>query len=370
MAVIFYSQTIRMMCFDVFNLRDSMPTFLDQNRPTLVDVAAYAGVSSATADRVLNRRPGVRSITQQRVLNAAVKLGYLDSAEIKRFNAPPLRKLTFLLPKGNNVFMQMLGDTIGFSKDYFTSNHISPVIAYIEQIDPPSFVQALTSLAKTTHGIVMMAPNHPLILAAIDQLAKKKICVITIISDIQDAKRIAYIGLDNFRTGRTAALLLDKFSATPIRKVAVINGWTEFSGHQLRKEGMTAYFADKDPSIKVIASFDSHDEPKTIRQLTLKLLKNHPDVNAIYNTGGASEGIGQALNELGLQHNIVFIGHGLTPHTRLMLSDGTMDAVITQSPTATILNCIRLFSEYSTHKEVSHTTTNIRSEIIFKENLP
>jgi LacI family transcriptional regulator len=347
-----------------------MPTFIDPNRPTLADIATYAGVSTATTDRVLNRRPGVSTATQKRVLSAAVKLGYMDAAEEKKFGAPSFRKLTFLLPKGNNLFMQMLGDSIGFSKDYFTSNAIVPHVAYIDNENPHTFAQSLLSHAKNTDGLVCMAPEHPVVAAAIATLAKKKVHVITVISDIPASQRIAYIGLDNFRTGRTAALLIDRFSASALRKIAVINGSGGYSAHQLRKEGLTSYFAEKDDTINVIDTIDSHDDPTTNYQLTLNLLKKHPDLGAIYNTGGASEGIGQAIKELGYTHKIVFIGHGLTPHTRLMLSDDTMDAVITQSPTATVMNCIKLFSEFSAKKEVSHTTTNIRSEIIFKENLP
>ena len=41
------------------------------------DVARLAGVSTATVDRVLNQRPGVRPATVQRVLKAAGELGYV-----------------------------------------------------------------------------------------------------------------------------------------------------------------------------------------------------------------------------------------------------------------------------------------------------
>lgn len=347
-----------------------MPVFNDPNRATLADVAALAGVSTATADRVMNRRDGVRVITQKRVLAAAVKLGYLDAAEEKKFTSPLYRKLTFLLPQGNNLFMQMLGDSIGFSRDYFTSNNIVPHVVYIDNENPHLFAQSLLSHAQHTQGLVCMAPAHPVVSAAITTLARKKVPVITIISDIPDTKRIAYVGLDNVSTGRTAALLIDRFSVAPLRKVAVINGSGGYSAHQLRKEGLIAYFAEKDATIDVIDTLDSHDDPSINFQLTLNLLKKHPDLGAIYNTGGASEGIGQAIKERDYQDKLIFIGHGLTPHTRLLLTDGTMDAVITQSPTATVMHCIKLFSEFNAKKEVIHSTTNIRSEIIFKENLP
>ena len=43
-----------------------MPT-----RASVADIARAAKVSTATVDRVLNRRPGVRDATAQRVLKAA-----------------------------------------------------------------------------------------------------------------------------------------------------------------------------------------------------------------------------------------------------------------------------------------------------------
>ena len=43
-------------------------------RTRIVDIAREAGVSTATVDRVLNRRPGVRETTVQRVLKIAGKM--------------------------------------------------------------------------------------------------------------------------------------------------------------------------------------------------------------------------------------------------------------------------------------------------------
>src|SRR5215207_7945951 len=43
----------------------------------ITDVAERAGLSTATVDRVLNRRPGVRSTTVQRVLKAAAEIDYI-----------------------------------------------------------------------------------------------------------------------------------------------------------------------------------------------------------------------------------------------------------------------------------------------------
>ena len=64
---------------------------------------------------MLNRRPGVRPITVERVLQAASALKYVPAAGLD-WAAPtaPLR-LSFLLPAGTNRYLSMLGRLAGRS---------------------------------------------------------------------------------------------------------------------------------------------------------------------------------------------------------------------------------------------------------------
>lgn len=67
---------------------------------------------------------------------------------------------------------------------------------------------------------------------------------------------------------------------------------------------------------------------------------------------------------------MVFIGHGLTPDTRALLIDGSMDAVITQSPHTTLMNCVRIFTNLRDKREALSGVETTRSPVIFRENLP
>ena len=84
------------------------------------DVAKLAGVSTATVDRVLNQRPGVRAATRQRVLKAAGELGYVMEGALPASALRPLR-LAFLLPAGTNRFLTLLGRQIAGAQDQLTS---------------------------------------------------------------------------------------------------------------------------------------------------------------------------------------------------------------------------------------------------------
>src|SRR5919108_3717745 len=81
-------------------------------RPRARDIAQAAGVSTATVDRVLNRRLGVRPATAQRVVEAAAALDYLPRAALYEALRPKPMRLSFLLPTGTNRYLRMLGEHI------------------------------------------------------------------------------------------------------------------------------------------------------------------------------------------------------------------------------------------------------------------
>lgn len=94
------------------------------------------------------------------------------------------------------------------------------------------------------------------------------------------------------------------------------------------------------------------------------------DLAGIYNIGSGAEGIGRALKEAGADRKIVFIGHGLTPGTRALLIDGTMNAVITQNPQGAVMNCVRTFANLRDGRAPTSGVETTRSQVIFRENFP
>ena len=76
-------------------------------RQTIADIARSAQVSTATVDRVLNGRAGVRVPTRERVLAAARASGYLPATRPSR-PRPRRSRLDFILQSGPNTFMDLL----------------------------------------------------------------------------------------------------------------------------------------------------------------------------------------------------------------------------------------------------------------------
>ncbi len=154
------------------------------------DVAEHAGVSTATVDRVLNGRPGVRALTVQRVLKAAGDIGYLIDGTQPASALKPLR-LAFLLPAGGNRFLGMLGRLIGSSQAQLASFNMRARVEHIESFRPELLAQHLKAVGREVDGIAFMALEHPLVREAVDRLADRGIPTVTLISDIANTRRVA-----------------------------------------------------------------------------------------------------------------------------------------------------------------------------------
>jgi LacI family transcriptional regulator len=338
------------------------------------EVAQRAEVSLATVDRVLNGRSGVRASTMQRVMQAAAELGYVPAAQgAAVLGAKPLR-LSFLIPEDSNRFLRMLGDLIGYSQEHWAPFNVRCQAEYIESFNPEALARQLLRHGKKSDGIAFMALEHPMVREAVAELAERGVPTVTLISDLSNSRRAAYVGLDNRAAGRTAAYLIARFMGPPPRgrqpKVAMIAGSLSYRAHEEREAGFLHLFDEQYPQVQVVGLREGHDDADKNYQLSRALFEQHGDLAGLYNIGGGAEGIGRAIREAKLARKPVFIGHGLTPDTRALLIDGTLDAVITQNPQGAVMNCVRIFANLRDGREPHSGVEQVRSQVIFRENLP
>ncbi|WP_315835974.1 LacI family DNA-binding transcriptional regulator [Bradyrhizobium prioriisuperbiae] len=336
----------------------------------IADVARLAGVSTATVDRVLNRRPGVRAITVQRVLKAATELDYMPAEQILAAMTPKPMRLVFLLPAGTNRFLAMLGQLVAHSGDRLAAFNVRATVETIRSFNPELLARALWDQRDRADGVAFMALEHPAVREAVNNLNARGVPSVTLISDILNARRAAYVGLDNRSAGRTAGYLIARFIGQRPAKVAVIAGSLSYRAHEEREMGFLHLFEELFPAIKVVGLREGQDDADKNYRQTRMLLAQHPDLGGIYNIGGGADGVGRALREARRAHDVVFVGHGLSADTRALLIDGTMDAVITQNPLNAMMSCVAIFDNLRAGRPAEFGVEPPRSEIIFRENIP
>ena len=340
-------------------------------RLTLNDVAREAGVSTATVDRVLNNRTGVRGRTREIVVDAARRLGYIsDAASINAEDpAPPVvpPRLHFVLPRGANMFVQTLQQQL--QAQSAARGGVDVHITSIEGFNPDTLARALAKLEGRADGVGIIALDHPTVREAVRRLSNAGVKVVTLASDILHVPRIAYVGIDNRAAGRLAGYVLGRFlGASAARKVALFAGSLSYRGHEEREMGFRNIVKEEFPNLEVVALREMQDDEETAFAEAAQLLQRHEDLEGIYNIGAGNEGIARALKAYPSRGCIVYIAHELTPHNRACLLDGTIDAVIDQNPRVEAREALNVLIQ--SINGCSYEYHPPRLQIIFRENLP
>jgi LacI family transcriptional regulator len=340
-------------------------------RPTVHDIAAAAGVSLATVDRVLNQRAGVRSVTRLKVEAVISDIGYVRDMAAANLAKGRLYPLVFILPASDNSFMHRLlaeaRQAILRSGTERTSIRIIEVPAF----DAAALVAALDRLAgEDVAGVALVAIDAPEVGAAVDRLVKAKIPVVTLVSDLTGSTRQHYAGVDNIAAGRTAARLLGRFTGGRQGDVLVLAGSLLVRDHRERLDGFSTMIAGEFASLKLLPVLEGRDDPETVEALIGESLAGNDDIIGIYSIGAGNRGLIRALRERAAGRGLTVVVHELTEHTRQALQEGLIDVVLNQDAGHEVRSAIRVLKAKADGLEVIAAQERIRLDIFLKDNLP
>jgi LacI family transcriptional regulator len=340
-------------------------------RPTVHDIAAVAGVSLATVDRVLNQRPGVRGVTRQRVEKAIREIGYIRDVAAANLAKGRLYPLVFILPASDNSFMHGLHaevrQAIGRASFERTDIRIIEVPAFV----PSALVDALDSLAEgTASGVALVAIDAPEVRHAVDRLVSGGVPVVTLVSDLTASSRHHYAGVDNIAAGRTAARLLGRFLGGHEGDIVTLAGSMLVRDHRERLEGFSALMSEAFPQLSLLPVLEGRDDPETADRLISGALSNNRRIIGIYSLGAGNRGLIRALKAQGAARNLTVVAHELTEHTREALKDGVIDAVLNQDAGHEVRSAIRVLKAHADGLGLIAAQERIRLDIFLKDNLP
>ncbi|MFG6489119.1 LacI family DNA-binding transcriptional regulator [Roseateles sp. BYS78W] len=339
-------------------------------RAKLHDVAREAGVSLATVDRALNQRPGVSTRTLLRVQEALQRLALQNEPTM----APQPRGgswlLCFLLPSGQNSFVEQLREALRALTPWLTEQHARVEVRTTDAFSPAAASAAVRRLRGQYDAVVLMLEDHPLVRESVDRMAGDGTCIVTLVSDIDSRARNYFVGIDNRAAGRTAATLLGRSLAGRSGPVGIVMGSHALHDHAERLQGFREVMAAEHPALTLLPPLECKDRPEAAQPLVAALLAERPDLAGLYSIGAGNDGIYAALRDSGAAGWVSWVCHELTPQTRAALLDGTASAVIGQSAAQEAQVACRLALSRLTRQRSPETDAPIRIEIYLKDNLP
>lgn len=344
-------------------------------KTTLTDIAREAGVGVATVDRVLNRRAPVRQETENRVVQAATRLGYRFAPEFLAEAAPQ-----GLHAAGGTLRIGVLLLSRDYSfYDTFARALEKQAIPYCQPGVPIEFVfhdihaveQAAASIEEMSgrvNTLVLIALDNALVRHAVQKAAKKGVKVFTLLSDLSPCGHTGYIGLDNRKAGRTAAWIVQRLSGPP-GKVGVVIGDNRFLCQETCEISFRSYLREHATGHTVLEPVTSHENVEQGYSVTSRLIQNHPDLSVIYAPCGGVEGVVNALRDSGKKDQITLICHGPLQDAQLALIDGTLDIMVSHRLEELAGSVVEAMRQASQDAHGSFISLHSYFELITKENI-
>ncbi len=340
-------------------------------RATVHDVARAAGVSLATIDRVLNRRGGVRAATIEKVEQAISRLDYRRDSAAAMLAKQHEYRLAFVIPTGVNTFLGNLAAEVRRLADLNRADRVSISIVEVPPFDGEALASALKQLeTESLTGAAVVATDNSTVRQAIDQLAARGVCVVTLVSDVPASKRARYIGIDNSAAGRTAASLMGRFLRGEKGRIAIVAGSMLLRDHAERRFGFEQVLRTEFPDLVPLPAVEGLDNAAVAEEALGAQLDAHADIVGVYSLGAGNRGVIAALRKRGLAGKICVIAHELTAHSRAALNDGVFAAILNQDPGHEARSAIRILRALADGVAIDSGQERIRIDIYLRDNLP
>lgn len=332
------------------------------------DIAEQAGLSGATVDRVLHGRPGVSPRAVRAVEQALLDL---DRQQTQlRLGARTL--MLDVVMQAPERFSSAVREALEAELPGARPAAVRARFHLRESGDPAGLAGALDDLGRrgrTSHGVLLKAADHPEIAAAVSRLHRRGVPVVTLVTDIHDCPRIAYVGLDNAAAGTTAAYLVAQWLRGGAGTVLVTLSRSVFFGERERAEAFRRALGGLVPGLEVVVLTDADGLDEAMGTLVRGALAERPGVRAVYSVGGGNRAIARELARAGTDCT-VFLGHDLDQHNLELLRVGALQAVLHHDLRADMRAALRQVLRH--HRLLAGAPTSVPAgvQVITPYNVP
>ena len=322
-------------------------------RPTIATVAAHAGLSVATVDRVLNARAPVNPDTAEQVFQAAEAVGYFAARLIGQRirERRPTYRFGILLLGTAQAFYGNLAAAITEAARRQVEANLSCHFEYVVDRSPAAIVAQIEHMAVQYDGLALVSFSHPQINACIAQIREAGVPVIALLSGIHEQGLEAYVGMDNHQVGRTMGWLLAHTCNARKGSIGVLLGGHRFQGHQARVDGLRSYLTAHAPGLKLLDPLINMDNDDVTEEAALDLLARHADLRGLCVVGGGGDGIIRALAQQPARPGLCSILPESTDLSHQALKQGLISLVVDSQPKLIATALMDLLVELQTSLE-------------------
>ena len=180
-------------------------------------------------------------------------------------------------------------------------------------------------------GLAVMPVDSEAVREKLNALIEEKnIPVVTFNSDIVGTRRACFVGMDNRKSGRTAAGLLGMMTRGS-GKILIITGY--FSNHvdNQRVDGFVEEAKKAFPHLEIAGVHGSFDEASEVEHIIENAMMSTSGISGILVVSGGQAGVGKAFDKLRLDRRPYVVIYDQTPKNEKALKNDSVDFLIDQN---------------------------------------
>lgn len=297
---------------------------------TIQQIADKAGVSRGTVDRALNNRGRINPEVAERIKEVADEMGYVHKAR-KRLTKVK-KKIGVVTQLAGASFMIEVHRGLATAKKELEELGMEVFIQESFSVGEEEQLRAIDELLKEgIDGLALMPVDSERVREKLNwMVAEKNIPVVTFNSDIVGTRRCCFVGMDNTRSGQTAAGLFEMMTGGN-GKVLIITGYFSSLLNNSRVDGFVGELKKISSNLEIAgvqASFNSTDEVEKIIETAMTEISG---INGIFVVSGGQEGIAKAFQKLNIEKKPYVIVYDMTEKNKKLLEESTADFLIDQN---------------------------------------
>ncbi len=343
-------------------------------RVRIKDIAAMAGVSVGTVDRVIHGRSGVSEESRIRVEKILEQLHYQPNMYASALASNKKYYFACLLPlhKNGEYWSDVERGIMQATKTY-SDFHVSHSLSFYDPYDYHSFTDAANRILEQDPDGVLFAPTRPEFTCPfVAQLNQRNIPYIYIDSNVKEYPALAFYGQNSYQSGIFAARMMMMAAGKETQEVAIfrkINEGIVGSNQQERREvGFREYMAHHFPDCRIWA-LDLHAKRSDEDQDMLEhFFSSHPQLHNGITFNSKAFIIGEYLLQRGIT-DFQLTGYDLLKRNVECLRQGSIAFLIAQQPSLQGFNGIKALADHLILKKEVNCINLMPIDLLTKENI-
>ncbi len=340
---------------------------------TIRQIAQIAGVSRGTVDRALNHRGRINPEVAERIWKIAEELDYHPGKrKASAQNTPEDLKIGVITQMAESSFMLQIHQGIRDIERELKERGVTLCVCDLVSVNEEEQLKAINELEeKKIAALAIMPVESELIRRRLNRLMEEReIPVVTFNSDLVGTGRSCFVGLDNRKSGSTAAGLMGMLTRGK-GKILIITGSFTNSVNSLRVEGFVDEAKHSFPGMELLGVQGSSGDPDEVEQIVVNTMEREPDLAGIFVACMGQNGVSAAFKKLELTKRPYVIVYDITPENVQDLQGGNFDFLLDQEGYMQGYRAVRKLYEYLARgRQLRPEMMFTDIKIITKYNLP